>query len=296
VLPVVAGAFASDDSFQAQLARQLAALRPFWSNAVDRVPRLGDSDRPDVDLVDLLRRTPRSGSFRFRRAGGTTYTSSILGFDFAAIFQEQFASMLLALAGIDGRPELAQVTVDPNHRAVPVPLVAAGELSETEPLQPNYIEATRAETSRIGGFTRLLADPAKSSSLLEALLRQASALEYTIGTTLLVVAHELAGRVLTEQPRIVSVLEHEVHDLEFRAPDDAPSLLAKVNGSVELATTQVREISGDRNLADFMAVMSDAELQARRETQRFAEFRASLQRLARVPSAELGRLAADTLD
>ena len=59
VLPVVAGDFTSDNAFETRLSRQLSALRPFWSSAVGRVPRLGDSDRPDVDLVDLLRRTPR---------------------------------------------------------------------------------------------------------------------------------------------------------------------------------------------------------------------------------------------
>ena len=210
VLPVVAGPLQSDDPFEAGLAQHLSALRPFWTNTDGSVPRLGGSERPDADLVDLLRRTPRSESFRFREAAGTTTSSSILGFDLAAIFQAQFAQMLLALAGVSGTPELANITVSPTNRAVPVPLVVRGDLSETATLDPDYISAVLAETNRAGGLRRLIADPGSAASLLEALLRQSASLEYTIAATRLVITHELLTNVLEVPPRVVIVPDREL--------------------------------------------------------------------------------------
>ena len=168
----------------------------------------------------------------------------------------------------------------PDHRGVPVPLVARGELSETDPPEPNFVAAVHANTVNTGGFRRLLDDPGSASSLLEALLRQASSLEYAIGSTLLVVAHELATQVITE-PRITMLFEWEVHGVELTVNDDDPPVRRGSDGSVDLASTRVPAISGGRNLADFMAVTPDAELRARAETQRFAAFRASLERLVR---------------
>ena len=229
-----------------------------------------------------------------------TASSSIAGFDTAAIFQEQFARMLLSLAAIPGNAELARITVSPTSRAVPVPLVSRGEISESARLDPDYISAILAETTSSGGLRRLLAEPGKAGSLLEALLRQAASLEYTIGSVDLVVAHELETGVLATAPQLARVRERELFEIGGSTIGDTATantpLLARVNGAVELAETQVSAISGNLNLADFLATRSNLELLGRTQTARFAAFRQSLTRLAILPTAELGRLAADTLD
>ena len=115
------------------------------------MPRLGDSDQPDVDALELLRRTPRSSTFRFREAFGGSASSSILGFDLAAVFQEMVANFTLALAGIPGRPRIVGITLDPNQRDVPVPLVTYDELSEVDPLDPDYVNEVLAASSTTGG-------------------------------------------------------------------------------------------------------------------------------------------------
>ena len=196
VLPVSAGRVATGDGVTDQVAARLAGLRPFWAQATGSVPRLGESDRPDVDTLELLRRTPWSGTFRFREAFGGSVTSSILGFDVAAVMQEGLANLALSLAGISGRPRIAGITLDPHQRDVPVPLVTYDDLSETDPLDPDYVDAALRSANTSGGFVRLLSGPDQADTLLEALLRQSVLVEYAIGSTLLVIDHELRTQVL----------------------------------------------------------------------------------------------------
>lgn len=305
VLPVVAGTVSSDDDFVDDLATRLNGLRPFWEQAADSVPRLGESNRPDVDAMELLRRTPRSATYRFREAFAGSVSTSILGFDLAAVLQEMVANLTLALAGIPGRPRIAGITLDPAQRDVPVPLVTYGALSETEPLDPDYIHAVLAATNTAGGFRQLLSKPGAARTLLEALLRHAAASEYVIGSTLLVLDFELSQQVITKLPDSARFVDREIigiaadtiaTPIDRPGPDAPTSLLASVGSSVELAETTIREVTGSRTLVNHLAVTPNAELARRVVTRRFARFRASLGRLEGLPTAELDRLASSTLD
>ena len=308
ILPVSAGRVATGDGVTDQVANLLAGLRPFWAQATDSVPRLGDSERPDVDTLELLRRTPWSGTFRFREAFGGSVTSSILGFDVAAVMQEGLARLSLSLAGISGRPRIAGITIDPHQRDVPVPLVKYGDLSETDPLDPDYVDRALRSANTSGGFARLLSGPDQADTLLEALLRQSVLVEYAIGSTLLVIDHELRNQVLAELPVHQRVLESEVLDLELTGinlgvrddgtgdEDARASVFATATDSVSLAQISIQEISGNSTLVNHLATRPNAELLNRVSTRRFGAFRASLQRLVGRPTAELDRLAASTLD
>ncbi|HYJ26358.1 MAG TPA: hypothetical protein VEW73_01510, partial [Nocardioides sp.] len=308
VLPVSAGRVATGDGITDQVAARVAGLRPFWSQATDSVPRLGESARPDVDTLELLRRTPWSGTFRFREAFGGSVTSSILGFDIAAVMQEGFAQLSLSLAGISGRPRIAGITLDPHGRDVPVPLVTYKELSETDTLDPDYVDRALRSANTSGGFARLLSGPDQADTLLEALLRQSVLVEYAIGSTLLVIDHELRNRVLEQPPIHQRIVESEVLDLEVSridvgdtngngAGDDAgTSVFATAKDPVSIAQLSIQEVSGNSTLVNHLATRPNAELLNRVSTRRFGAFRASLQRLVGRPTAELDRLAASTLD
>jgi hypothetical protein len=301
VLPVAAGTFATGDDFADQLAARLRGLRTFWDLAVDTVPRLGDSGQPDVDTLELLRHTPRSSTFRFREAFASTVSASIFGFITAGMFQEMISNFVLSLAGITGRPRIARITVDPNQRDVPVPLVDYGSLSETDLLDPDYITAVLTASSTAGGFATLLSEPGKARTLLDALLRQSAAVEYVIGSTMLVLDHELATSVIARLPDHMRITDREVlgvsADLAVGPDSDAPpSLLATAETASDIADAKIAAVSGDRTLANHLAVATNAELRRRITTRRFASFRASLEHLAKLPTAELDRLASSTLD
>ncbi len=309
VLPVLAGRTATGDAFLDALAQRLDGMRPFWASAVGAVPRLGESDRPDADVVQLLRRTPRSASFRFHEAFAGTTTTSLDLLSAAATLQELLARIAFALASFGGVPRISGVTIQPTPRAVPVPLVAFGALSETERLARDYITEVLDATRTTGGFRRLLLDPAAASTLLEALLRQSAAQEYVIGSTLLTFEAELSEGTIAALPEHLRVPHREVFGIDAGVVvrgrtttggvvvDDEPvSRVTTVDGPVAMAETVLRTVSGNRTLANHLATQTDAVLLRSVPTRRFAEFRQSLGRLAALPTAELDRLAADSLD
>jgi hypothetical protein len=304
LLPVVApGAWSGDTPIEQEIGDRLRGLRTFWQQAASSVPELGRGGQPDRDLVTLLRMTPRSASFRLRRATGAVVVSAGRGYELLAPFQEAAAKVILGLVDVPGRPRLVDVTLDEAHRLVPVPLVVRGRPSDTALLDPNYIAEIAAALTRVRGFRALVAPPAEANSLLEALLRHAAQLEVAEAATGLVVVFELQQGILPAEPRLARVRERELHGIDPNEtvrrpfPDDGESsLLDTVGGGIELAELPVREISGNRTLADHLALRTIRDLREVAATRSLGEFRASLTHLANLPQAELGRLAAETLD
>lgn len=286
------------------LTRRVSALRPHWLHSAGNVPRLGDGPAPDEALVDLLRLAPRSATFRFRKATGRAVASGLFGLDLSALFQETVAQLFLSLAGIDGRPAITDVTLAETTESLPVPFVARGELSESDPLDPNYFSRVLDQVSRSGGFKRLVDDPETAGSLLEALIRHAAQLEMSRVAFSLIVEAELSAGVIAQAGPVPR--EREVHVVEpasglpriERGPPrpEAGSVLAGPDTVLELALQPVAMVSGNKTIANHVAGQSNAVLRQRLSTRRFAEFRTSLDHLSKLPSAELGRLAAEELD
>jgi hypothetical protein len=286
------------------LNQGVSALRPQWLHSASAVPRLGDQPAPDEVLVDLLRRTPRSETFRFRKATGRAVASGLRGLDAFALFQESFARLLLSLAGIEGRPSIVDVTLADTTEPLPVPFVASGELSEADPLDPNYFRSVLQQLSRSGGFKILVDDPETADSVLEALIRHAAHLEMSRVAFLLITEAELNAGIIARAGPVPKEIEIHIAEptpglppIEQGGPDPVTaSILAGPNTVLDLSLRPVGMVSGRKTVANFVAGQSNAALRQRVSTRRFAEFRASLNHLSGLPSAELGRLAAEALD
>ncbi len=303
LLPVVAaGAWSADEAVEGQIGDHLRRLRGLWTAATALAPALGGPSG-ERDLVTLLRTTPRSAGYRVRRATGPAIVSAGRGFEALAPFQELGARTFLSLAGIAGRPRLVDLTLDRRHRLLPAPLVARGELSETDRLDPDYITEIAASLARPGGFVGLLTAPAPPRSVLEALLRQSAQIEISDAAAELIVDFEVAQGTFQARPVHAQVRERELHGIDPGAAarprvagQRRPSLLDAAGGPIDVAKLTVLEISGSTTIADHLATRRIDELRAVTQTRRLGEFRASLEHLAGLSQAELERLAAETLD
>jgi hypothetical protein len=283
-----------------ELTRRLTSLRAQWLHSAGGVPRLGDGVAPDEVLVDLLRRTPRSETFRLRKATGRAVAAGLFGLDFVGQFQELIAGALLQLAAIGGRPDIVDVTLAEKSESLPVPFVARGALSEVDALDPNYFSTVLAQVSRSGGFKNLVEDPESANSLLEALIRHAAQLEMARVAFILIAEAEIKAGIIARADNVPKEIEIHVPDgaAERPAVESArpPSALSSGKTTLELALQPMRLVSGGKTVANHVATLSNAVLRGKVSTRRFADFRTSLDELSRVPSAELGRLAAETLD
>jgi hypothetical protein len=287
-----------------ELMRRLSSLRAQWLHSARSVPRLGDASAPDEILVDLLRRTPRSETFRFRKATGRAVASGLSGLDLTALFQDLIARMVLGLADIAGRPEIIDVLLAEQSEQLPVPFVTSAELSEVDELSPNYVRSVLEQLSRSGGFKRLVESPENAKSLLEALIRHAAQLEMSRVAFLLIAEAEMNAGLIARADELPK--EIEIHLVEPAAElpvieradrrADAASALAGAATTLELALKPNSMVSGKKIVANHVATLSNAELRKQASTRQFAEFRTSLDHLAGVPSAELARLAAEALD
>jgi hypothetical protein len=303
LLPVVASdAWTPDDESEGRIGGNMRRLRGLWTRASAVVPAIGGA-APERDLVSLLRMTPRSATYRVRRVTGPTVVSAGRGFEALAPFQELSAQVFLSLIDWPGRPRIVDLTLDRSHRLLPVPLVARGELSEGDPLDPNYVAEIASSLARKGGFGTIVTKPAPPQSVLEALLVQSAQIEVSNAAAGLVVDLEVAQGAFQSRPANAQVRERELHGIDPGAAQRPPrpgqvrpSRLDDLGGPLDVASASVVEISGGETIADHLATRPVDELRAAAATRRLGELRASLEQLAGLPAAELGRLAAETLD
>lgn len=317
VLPVMSSAhWKAKSSFEQSLHDRIQPLRGLWIAAGDRIEGLVDGGDPDEILVDLLRRAPRSRTYRFRQALDVAVARTIAGMDNTVLFQEVFSQALLSLAGIEGRPEIVDVTVMDKTEPLPIPIAEPGgklsvstgnpslvtnNLLGNNPLVKNYIATVHERLTRSGGFKQIMSDPSDATSLLEALLRQAAKLEMSRASFLLALedsAEDNPGKVtdlvIPREDKIhlasQATKQPEVQIAGFKNP------LKDGETKMELANRSFSGTTGRATLANHIASKPTGELRRQFSTRRFADFRSSLNGLRQLPSATLADLTAETLD
>ncbi|MCP4448555.1 MAG: hypothetical protein GY811_24945 [Myxococcales bacterium] len=285
-----------------QLVDRVSPLRSVWLNASNDMPQLDTSNAPDETLVELLRFSPRSESFRFREAVGSVIRSNVFGIDNLGLFQETIAKLILSIAGIGGHPKLVDVTIDEIPTTLYVPLVQAGGVSETDELEDNYIARVLRQLNLSGGFKSLVDSPDSATSILEALIRHSAQLEFGKASWDLIVAEELKQNTIEAPVRFPPEIEIHVSDVSIKTGAEhlanvpKASVLAKGDTPLELALKRVNKVSGAKTIANHIAGQKNVALSKVPATSHIAEFRRALHKLRRLPSAELDRLAAETID
>jgi hypothetical protein len=273
------------------LARLGTLLLPAWQASTAAVPHIGAAGDPDSDLAQILGMDGSSVAYRGRRVVGDDLLWNMMAFldPGGPPSQEWWAEHLargralldsLGLASWD--PRVIHTAMGRDSYPVPYPSVQAAPLSETEPLAAdatldgapvNYIQwLAHAPMADVWAQNYPAATP---TSILYRVLRQSMLREYVTQ----------AGRAQVATGVLAAAELREAELVNIQA--DAPTRTAR--DIVEQPIAPGSAVTWAAYL-DTYQPPPDSPVAA------LAELRASLDRLALLPTAELDRLLSETLD
>ena len=270
------------------LAAFLAGLLPVWQASVPFAPHIGATADPDSDLAQVLGMDASAIDFRGRQVIGDDLMWNLLGFLGAARQEWWLEHLLTGRAPLDSLglaawgPRIIYTSMGQQSYPVPYATVQDGALSESEPLtadatvdgqQLNYIQWL-ATASADDIWAENYPGP-QPSSILYRILRQSVLREYVT----------LAGQAQVDTGLLPpsALREQELVNVDQSAPSITPADI------ISRPVTPGSSITWAQYLHDLQPPPDSPFA-------RFAELRASLGRLAELPTAELGRLLTETLD
>jgi len=304
ILPVTATSLwvpDSGDPIESAVLQMVQRLLPAWTASAAAAPHVGATPGdPDADLAHVLGMDASSMTFRGRHMFGDQLMWNLMSFlslpggGAAAWWQQHLVpgrTQLDALGYTAWDPRVIHGALSPSDFPVPAPTVVSGPLSETDPLpadasvgggQVNYITWLRSASIadiRANNYP----GPAVPDTLLYKILRQSVLLDYV---TLAQFAQVGNGELVIQQTR-----EPELVGIAPAGPAAPSPALAEVTPWEVLA----RPVSAAQPVtwAEYLVALAP---QPGSPFERLAELRASMDRLAALPTASLDRLLTETLD
>ena len=299
----------TEDQAELAVAQMVRRLLPSWTASAAAAPHLGGTPGdPDADLAHVLGMDASSMSFRARHVLGDQLLWNLMGFlaepaTGRDLWWQQHLlpgrAQLDALGYAGWDPRVIHAGLSPADFPVSAPTVTDGPLSETDQLpadasfggsQVNYITWLRSAAIadiRAGNYP----GPAEPSNLLYLILRQSILLDYV---TLAQFAQVSSGELAISQTR--------EQELVAIAGGSGTAAVASASAAAGTAAAQItpwevlaRPVSADEPVswAEYLVALQPP---AGSPFERLAELRASMDRLAGLPTAELDRLLTETLD
>jgi hypothetical protein len=283
-------------SFESRLPAELKRLLPIWASQLHRVPRTGESTDPDGDLVKVLEMDASTREVRVRRVLGPDASFNLLAL--LAIDWTNWGServrLALEVARLLGRNEVASRLFAVSYDNLSFPFSGGfvidrlqdghEPLSETAGLDPNYIEWLRKaslEDLRNNNFPGSSPPRALLYLLLRhALLRQIG----DAGDRLLVVA-QLFPKSAKREAELVGMQVTGVAAEGVAARQPVPSTVW------ERLERPIPNVTGRLPLSRWLL-----EVEGQPGTQSIEAYRANLETLEDLSTAELERLLTETLD
>ena len=272
----------------AQIPPLLRALLPYWKKKVAQAPHVGRTGDPDEDLTTVL-----AMEASMRDLGVRLTVSALVYLNLFAIsqvdgsaFQQSVIDSGTALMNSIGHPELAprllQLVFKEAATLFKYSFVTDKPLSETATLNPNYI---RSVTQATGLFSlRALEQDSEPTVLLYRLLNHGTLLVGARDSFELLIPHGLA----THDDR-------KVKDFNGIAVKSAVAGAVAASAAVSTVWDKISQpvpaVTGGLSAIDY--VLSPA---LNLFNTRVQDYRAALQVLANLPTAELERLLTETLD
>lgn len=281
-------------SIEPSVVNFVRALWPSWLASSGAAPHMQNTGDPDKELASVLGMDASSMTFRGRKILGDDFLWNYMIFiniPFASIslwWNEHLARgrQLLDSFGLNRwDPRVIHLGMAGDSYPVWFSTVQSGPLSETDPLKAdaslsggtkgNYIQWLRQAS--IGEIQSENYPGPKPTSLLYKILRQSVILEHARLATF---AEVDAGRLQLSQVR-------EAELIAIQPPPALPPVSAwEILARPSIPNPQL-------NWADYLVLLNPLPSSP---FARLAELRASLDRLALLPTAELDRLLTESLD
>jgi hypothetical protein len=279
-------------AFERGLADLVRKLWPIWLASSANAPCMRRGGDPDQDLMAVLGMDASSMTFRGRWVLGGTFLWNLLGFmalpkGFRDKWRQDYTKpgrdWLNALGYSNWDPRVLRLGFDKFSFPITIPTVQSGVLSETDPLNAdadlgggqkgNYINWL--QTAAIADLQSDNYPGPRPTSLLYKLLRHSLLLEYS----------SLAGleEVKTGKLALTQIQENEIVGVKPHPTTLTPwQVLARPF-----------DPKPGQTWADYLLTVN---FPAGSPFTPLNEIRASLTRLAALPTAELDRLLTETLD
>lgn len=293
-------------SLEPKLVDFVLRLWKNWLSSSTSAPHMENSGDPDAELVGLLGMDASSMTFRGRKVLGDDFLWNYAMFQSIdpAIFTPWWTAhlargrkLLNDFGFTDWNPRVIHLGMEKSSFPVPFPTVQTGPLSETDPLKADAQLAGGSKGNYIQWLKEASVDDiqaenypgTKPTSLLYKILRQSLILDYAD----LASTAEISGSRL----QLSQIREQEIIGVQPAqgAQPAQPSLQANTPPPVGVWEVLARPSIPNPSLtwAEFL-VSFDPPPES--PFSRLADLRASLDRLALLPTAELDRLLTETLD
>jgi hypothetical protein len=283
-------------SIEAPLVDFIQRLWPVWLQSSATAPHMQNSGDPDQQLTSVLGMDASSMAFRGRTVLGDDFLWNYLNFLRTPSNSQQSWWTSHLVAGRQALnyfgyntwdPRLIHLGMAPTNFPIPFPTVQTPPLSETDPLandadlgggvKANYIEWLRQ--AAIDDIRAENYPGPKPTSLLYKILRQSVLLDYV---TLATNTELLAGRVLASQLR-----ENEIVGIPPAQPAPQPAI------SPWEILARPSEPNPALSWAQYLVTVDPTP---ESPYARLTNLRNSLDRLAKLATAELDRLLTEFLD
>ena len=308
VLPVTslrrypAEQFLRASSIEPALVNFLLRLWPNWLASAGAAPHMQNTGDPDAELMQVLGMDASSMTFRGRQVLGDEFMwnyVTFLGVQIPVLNPWWVAHLVRGRQLLDSfqhnswDPRVIHLGMAEKTFPVPFPTVQTGLLSETDPLNAdadfgggqkgNYIQWLRRTS--VADIQAENYPGTKPTSLLYKILRQCVLLNYAHLATF---AEISASRLQLSQVR-----EQEIIGVQppTPAPAQPQAPLPKVSVWEVLASPSIP--NPHLNWAEYLVSLDPPP---ESDFAQLADFRASLDRLATLTTAELDRLLTETLD
>ncbi len=280
------------DPFEQRLFELLHRLLPEWAQAAQQTPRIQPNGDPERAIVETLGMQPSASEYSVRRAASINAYAALMALQRNPLRADLLWAQRnktaqpwqeLGFGEFDGPAPFSMLVHDTYRHHWRHPLIQADPLSETESLTNNYLRPIlEMMENRLDGLYTLR-DPqfAKELAPERPLLCQLAihaALRAIVDTAYAVAERQGLG-IERVEPEFVNIQQQKTTLTPWE-------LLAEPGFNLP---------DGADTLGDLLAQPTH-ELPKIAEVRPLLEFKAALERLYNLPTAELERLLTETLD